>query len=355
MTLNSDGIITLSLSPQRNFGNLRDSAYYGNFALQLTGNTADSTSSAVSGASSSSSASTIATFSSTGSLSGSSTLTGSQLSNVPPLIPSWAPGQTAAPPGSSLGVGDTPPGGESSSNNKGAIIGGATAGVIIAIIGLAVLFLYLRRKRAKPSEEVPEEHRIVPLSHDESAWGGAPGTSKRVELRPSKHDALRAAEKNPNILGAANATSDEPLVVSSDGVQPTASAESSGRAPSAVFSATGLPAYDAYESANQDPLFLTNLGDQQGPYTLDDTFQVHDLLGEWADEHRDAIPYHLERRLRIGGYTPAIHPSAIAPEVWMTRFAVTRFELAGLIELFERTNGMPTRRIASRESSIADD
>ena len=389
LTLTSDGIISLALGPQGYNGNFQspeESAYFGNFVLQIHAIPSDSISSASTGASTSasSSGSTTAAFSGTNgtrSLSASSTQIGSQLSNVPLLTTSWVSGQTSALPGSSPGVGDMPPSGESSSSNKSAIIGGAIASGVAAVIGMAVLLLYLRRRRAQRSKRLPEEHRIVPLSHDES---GAFGTSKSMELL-SKQDILQAVEKNPNLLGKANAISSAPLIVSSDETQPVINDEPPRRPPtvifsamdlptydshdnahqgplfgppqrphSAIFSSAGLPTYDSHENVNQDPFFFTNFRNQEVLDTLDDTSRIHDLLREWAEEHRDIIPYHLERRLRAGGYTPATHPNEIAQEVWLSQFAVTRFELAGLVELFERTNGMPTRRIVSSAGLVAE-
>jgi hypothetical protein len=60
-----------------------------------------------------------------------------------------------------------------------------------------------------------------------------------------------------------------------------------GRPSAPVFSATGPPPYDVVPNAIPDPLFAS---DQWGLHTLDDNIRVHELLGGWAEENRDALP-----------------------------------------------------------------
>ncbi|KIM19839.1 hypothetical protein M408DRAFT_311755 [Serendipita vermifera MAFF 305830] len=68
---------------------------------------------------------------------------------------------------------------------------------------------------------------------------------------------------------------------------------------------------------------------------------VNDSLHEWAEGNRDFVPPHLERRLRAGGHVPGSNPSDLSPENWLTGFGVTRYELAGLQELYERCVALP--------------
>ncbi|KIM32274.1 hypothetical protein M408DRAFT_20593 [Serendipita vermifera MAFF 305830] len=103
---------------------------------------------------------------------------------------------------------------------------------------------------------------------------------------------------------------------------------------SLVTTAGGLPAYDTYMDA---PLvtFRRHLG--MAPDAGEEEI-VNDSLHEWAEGNRDFVPPHLERRLRAGGYVPGSNPSDLSPEHWLTNFGVTRYELAGLQELYERGN-----------------
>ena len=133
-------------------------------------------------------------------------------------------------------------------------------------IGLTILWFYLRKKRARQGGV----SRIAPLSHDESAWGGAPGTGKWMKLGPSEKVALQAAEKDPNLLGVTNVAPGEPLVVSSDEAQPIINAESPQQPQSGVLSVTVLPEYSPPGDSNRNPV-----GDQRGPHTRDNTLRIH--------------------------------------------------------------------------------
>ncbi|KIM32276.1 hypothetical protein M408DRAFT_326896 [Serendipita vermifera MAFF 305830] len=109
---------------------------------------------------------------------------------------------------------------------------------------------------------------------------------------------------------------------------------SGGRPISPATTAGGLPAYDTYMNA---PLVTFRRHLAMVPDVGEEEI-VNDSLHEWAEGNRDFVPPHLERRLRAGGHVPGSNPSELSPENWLTGFGVTRYELAGLQELYEREN-----------------
>ena len=231
------------------------------------------------------------------------------------------------------------------------IVGGTAAGICVLVIAILLLWRSRRRRR------MDKEAQVEPLYTD-----GYPGDNKEwmpytINSAPtlsSGQGILYSGNKNrpPSsapppahsqeaLMGGLEYTPTTPtseghgnaIVPSSDLrlTQPNASGSNPPISP--VTTAGGLPAYDTYMDA---PLVTFRRARMHYNTVVRDGNVVDDLLHRWAERCRDFVPPHLETRLRAGGYVPGSNPSDLAEEAWLTRFEVTRQELAGLQELYDR-------------------
>lgn len=224
------------------------------------------------------------------------------------------------------------------------IIGGSIAGAFFLII-IIIFFFWKSRQRQK---------RLVDIPYiDDAQYGDAPWTPYTVPsdtvLNPNGGGIMYAGRKNRPLSPSLPVHSREALVgrvsnpqtpPSEDHTPETRSANNllhdisgPGYPVSPVTTAGGLPAYETYMNA---PLVTFRRGGAPREIVSEDNQFIDDSLHRWAEGHRDFVPPHLESRLRAGGYVPESNPSDISMDSWSTRFGVTRYELAGLQELYGR-------------------
>ncbi|CAG7850099.1 SubName: Full=Uncharacterized protein {ECO:0000313/EMBL:CCA71990.1} [Serendipita indica DSM 11827] len=60
-------------------------------------------------------------------------------------------------------------------------------------------------------------------------------------------------------------------------------------------------------------------------------------LAEWARTHRSQIPARLEAKLAAAGYVPTDNPDSISEEEWLREYGVTKFELARVRTLYQKS------------------
>ena len=221
------------------------------------------------------------------------------------------------------------------------IVGGVVGGVCVILIVLFFLWRSHRRRR---------EARVDPLdTQDEEEW--APYTIPSGAIPGTDHGILYAGGKNrppsttPQLVHLQEALMAEALSPNTDddhAPRTGSTSESSHAQPitsipnlptSPATTAGGLPAYDTYMDA---PLVTFRRARIPQDTIGQDNPVVEDSMHQWAEDSREFIPPHLESRLRAGGYVPGSNPRNVAADVWLSRFGVTRYELAGLQELYER-------------------
>ncbi|KIM32278.1 hypothetical protein M408DRAFT_20597 [Serendipita vermifera MAFF 305830] len=233
------------------------------------------------------------------------------------------------------------------------IVGGTVAG--LCAIFIILLFLWRRHQHRKGSitDAVAYEKQatwsLTPVTNPHSSSDGlgdlhAGGRSRPPSYRPSS-SAPEPIHSQECLLGGTICPSTPStqgghapkLRLVNEMSRTQHNVSSVGHMTSPATTAGSLPTYGNH---NDTPL-VTFRGQLALVSDVGEEDIVNDSLHEWAEENRDLVPPHLERRLRTLGYVPGSNPSKISPENWLVGFGVTRYELAGLQELYERCTAPP--------------